>query len=164
MPRRKRVLKRPTIVPDSTFNSILVSRMINRVMWEGKKTIASKIVVGALRQASDELQVAPLDIIETAVKNTTPQVEVKSVRVGGSNFQVPIQPYEARALRLALTWIVNSARGVKGQPMQTKLKNILVQSYNNEGPAVAKKETVHQTAAGNRAFAHLALRLSRKKA
>jgi small subunit ribosomal protein S7 len=132
-------------------------------MWDGKKTIAANIVVGALRDASDELQVTPLDVIETAVKNTTPQVEVKSVRVGGANYQVPIQPYEARALRLALTWIVNSARGVKGRPMRAKLKDILVQSYNNEGAAVAKKETVHQTASGNRAFAHLASRISKKK-
>jgi len=163
MPRRKRVLKRPNILPDSTFNSVLVSRMINRVMWDGKKTVAAKIVVGALRDASDELKVAPLDVIETAVKNVTPQVEVKSVRVGGANYQVPIQPYEARALRLALTWIINSARSVKGRPMRSKLKDILVQSYNMEGAAVAKKDTVHQTAAGNRAFAHLAMRISRKK-
>lgn len=163
MPRRKRVLKRPTISPDRTFNSILVSRLINRVMWDGKKTIANKIVVGALRDASEELQVAPLEVIETAVKNATPQVEVKSVRVGGANYQVPIQPYEARALRLALTWIVNSARGIKGRPMQDKLKEVLVQTFNGEGPAVQKKETVHQTAAGNKAFAHLALRISRKR-
>lgn len=163
MPRRKRVLKRPTIVQDSTYNSILVSRLINRVMWDGKKTIAAGIVVNAIKEASDELQVSPLDLIETAVKNTTPTIEVKSVRVGGANYQVPIQPYEARALRLSLTWIVNSARSIKGKPMQSKLKTILVQSYNNEGPAVTKKETVHQTAAGNRAFAHLAMRVGRKK-
>jgi small subunit ribosomal protein S7 len=163
MPRRKRVLKRPTILPDNTFNSILVSRLINRIMWDGKKTIASKIVTEALKGASDELQVAPLEVLDTVIANVKPQIEVKSVRVGGANYQVPIEPYEARALRLALTWISNSARDIKGRNMASKLQQILRDSYNLEGPAVAKRNSVHQTAAGNKAFAHLASRVSRKK-
>jgi small subunit ribosomal protein S7 len=163
MPRRKRVLKRPKISADKTFNSILVSRLVNRVMWDVKKTTANKIVVNSLNKASEELQVAPLEVLETAVGNVQPQIEVKSVRVGGANYQVPMEPYPARALRLALTWIVNSARGIKGRPMEDKLKQILVESFNNEGPAVGKRNTVHQTAAGNKAFAHLALRINRKK-
>lgn len=163
MPRRKRVLKRPTIAPDKTFHSVLVSRLINRIMWNGKKTVASKIVVDALNKASEELQVAPVEVLETAVANVRPQVEVKSVRVGGANYQVPLEPYDARALRLALTWIVNGARGVKGRPMNEKLAQILRESFNNEGVAVAKKNSVHQTAAGNKAYAHLAARIARKK-
>jgi small subunit ribosomal protein S7 len=163
MPRRKRVLKRPTILPDNTFNSILVSRLINRIMWDGKKTVAAKIVTEALKGASDELQVAPLEVLDTVIANVKPQIEVKSVRVGGANYQVPVEPYEARALRLALTWISNSARDIKGRNMSSKLQQILRDSYNLEGPAVAKKNSVHQTAAGNKAFAHLASRVSRKK-
>jgi small subunit ribosomal protein S7 len=163
MPRRKRVLKRPTILPDNTFNSILVSRLINRIMWDGKKTVAAKIVTEALKGASDELQVAPLEVLDTVIANVKPQIEVKSVRVGGANYQVPVEPYEARALRLALTWISNSARDIKGRNMASKLQQILRDSYNLEGPAVAKRNSVHQTAAGNKAFAHLASRVSRKK-
>lgn len=163
MPRRQRVLKRPTIQPDKVFNSVLVSRLINRIMWDGKKTIAAKIVTEALKSASEELQVEPLELLQTAVVNVRPKVEVKSVRVGGANYQVPVEPYEARSLRLGLTWIVNSARSMKGKPMATKLKILLVESYNNEGQAVAKRTSVHQTAAGNKAFAHLASRIGRKR-
>jgi small subunit ribosomal protein S7 len=162
MSRRKRVLKRPTILPDRNFGSVLVSRLINRVMQSGKKTIASKIVTQALFKASEELQVAPSEVLETALENVKPQVEVKSMRVGGAAYQVPIEPYPARQLRLGLTWIVNSARSIKGKPMVERLKQILVESYQGSGAAVAKRNTVHQTAAGNRAFAHFALRGKKK--
>lgn len=163
MSRRARVLKRPTISPDSTFHSILVSRLVNRIMWDGKKTTATKIVVEALNAASEELQVAPLELLETAVGNVRPTIEVKSVRVGGANYQVPMEPYESRGLRLALTWITDAARKMKGRPMSQKLKQVLKESFNSEGVAVAKRNSVHQTAAGNKAFAHLASRLGRKK-
>jgi len=163
MPRRQRVLKRPQIQPDKTFHSELVTRLTNRIMWDGKKTTAVKIVESALKNAADELNATPLEVIETAVANVKPQVEVKSMRVGGANYQVPIEPYPARQLRLALTWIVDGARSMKGRPMADKLKDVLIQSYKSEGPAVAKRDTVHQTAAGNKAFAHLAVRAGRKK-
>ena len=163
MSRRKRVLKRPTISPDSTFHSILVSRLVNRIMWDGKKTTATKIVNDALNEASVELQVAPLELLETAVANVKPTIEVKSVRVGGANYQVPMEPYEARGLRLALTWLTDAARKMKGRPMSQKLKQVLKESFNNEGTAVAKRNSVHQTAAGNKAFAHLASRLGKKR-
>lgn len=163
MSRKARVLKRPKILPDKSFNSILVSQLTNRVMWDGKKTIASKIVTQSLVKASEELQVAPLEVIETAVANTTPKIEVKSLRVGGANYQVPMEPYASRALRLSLTWIVNSARKVKGKPMNVKLADILIASFKGEGPAVEEKNRVHQLAAGNKAFAHLAAWAKRKK-
>ncbi|MGL4758713.1 MAG: 30S ribosomal protein S7 [Patescibacteria group bacterium] len=163
MPRKKRVLKRPTIAPDKTFGSVLVSKLTNRIMWDGKKTAAVKIINEALTKASDELKVAPVELLESVVANVQPQVEVKSVRVGGANYQVPMEPYPARALRLGLTWIVDGARAIKGKPMAERLSTILIQSFNNEGPAVAKRNTVHQTAAGNKAFAHLASRVSKKK-
>jgi small subunit ribosomal protein S7 len=164
MPRKKRVLKRPTITPDKKFGSVLVSRLTNRIMWDGKKTVAARIVNEALTKASDELKIAPVELLEVVLSNVQPQVEVKSVRVGGANYQVPMEPYPARAMRLGLTWIVDGARSVKGKPMAEKLSTILIQSYNSEGTAVAKRNTVHQTAAGNKAFAHLAQRVSKKKA
>lgn len=163
MARRSRSIKRNKIEPDKTFNSILVSRLINRIMRDGKKTVSSNIVVTALKGASEELQVAPLEVIEKAIENVKPQIEVKSVRVGGANYQVPIEPYPERALRLGLTWITNSARSIKGRPMADKLQEILTLSYKEEGPAVEKRNTVHQTAAGNKAFAHLAARVQKKK-
>jgi small subunit ribosomal protein S7 len=163
MPRKKRVLKRPQILPDRTFGSVLVSRLINRVMWDGKKTTASKIVTDALIKASEELQAAPIEVIETALNNVKPLIEVKSMRVGGANYQVPTEPYPARQMRLGLTWIVNSARSVKGKPMSIKLKTVLVESFQGLGSAVAKRNSVHQTAAGNKAFAHFALRSGNKK-
>lgn len=161
MPRRKRVLKRPTVLEDRTFNSILVTRLINRIMWDGKKTVASRIVNEALKDASEDLQITPIEVLETALTNVKPQIEVQSMRIGGANYQVPVEPRTERSVRLGLTWIVNSARKIKGKKMSIKLKQILVDSYKGEGPAVAKRNSVHQTASGNKAFAHFALR--RKK-
>lgn len=161
MPRRKRVLKRPTVLEDRTFNSILVTRLINRIMWDGKKTVASKIVNEALITASEDLQITPIKVLEIALTNVKPQIEVQSMRIGGANYQVPVEPRNERSVRLGLTWIVNSARKIKGKKMSIKLKQILIDSYKGEGPAVAKRNSVHQTASGNKAFAHFALR--RKK-
>lgn len=161
MARRKRVLKRSAVKPDRDFNSVLVSRLINRIMWDGKKTVATKIVVEALKGASETLQVDPVEVLEKSLENVQPDVEVKSVRVGGANYQVPLEPYPARKWRLGLTWIVDSARNIKGKAMKEKLQQVLVDSYKGEGPAVAKRDTVHQTAAGNKAFAHLASRVGR---
>jgi small subunit ribosomal protein S7 len=163
MPRRPRVLKRPSIAPDKNFNSLLVSKLINRVMWDGKKTIAAQIVTGALLSANKELEAEPLEILNIAIDNVKPQIEVKSMRVGGANYQVPMEPYPERALSLALRWIVEAARSIKGKAMQEKLKSIIIQSYNGEGPAVAKQKTTHQLAAGNKAFAHLAAWAKRNK-
>lgn len=163
MARRQRVLKRPTISPDKTYSSELVSRVINRVMWDGKKTVATKIVEQALLNASEKLQVTPVEALEKAVENVKPQIEAKAVRIGGSNYQVPLEPYPARALRLALTWIINAARDIKGKPMNEKLAQVIIASYKEEGPAIDKRNVVHQMAAANKAYAHLAARVKNKK-
>lgn len=162
MSRRKRVLKRPVILADKNFGSILVSKLINRVMWDGKKTIASRIVTTALMEAAKEVEVTEVELLDAVLDQVTPKVEVQSMRVGGANYQVPMEPRPERALRLALTWIVDSARKMKGKPMNLKLKQIMVESFNGQGPAVAKRNAVHQTAAGNRAFTHLAYRAKKK--
>ena len=163
MARRKRVLKRPKIKADKQFASVLVTRLINRVMWDGKKSTATKIVTEALLKASEELQAEPSEVIDQALQNARPQIEVKSMRVGGANYQVPMEPYAARATRLGLTWIVSAARKQKGKPMADKLATVLIQSFNGEGAAVEKRNQVHQTAAGNKAFAHLAARLGSRR-
>jgi small subunit ribosomal protein S7 len=163
MSRRKRVLKRPTILPDKNFGSILVTRLINRVMWDGKKTIATKIVTTALTSASEELKLEPAELLEIVIDNIQPKIIVQSMRVGGANYQVPVEPRAELALRLGLTWLVNGARTMKGKPMDQKLKQIIVDSYNGQGSAVAKRNSVHQTAAGNKAFTHLAYRGQKKK-
>lgn len=164
MARRQRVLKRPKILPDRTFQSELVTRLINRVMWHGKKSIATGIVERALNKASIEIEVAPLELLEKAIENTKPQVETKAVRVGGANYQVPMEPYPARGLRLALTWIVGAARDAKGNSMEDKLASVLISSYKEEGPAVEKRNVVHSMAAANKAYAHLAQRAKKNKA
>ncbi len=163
MSRKKRVLKRPRILPDKNFNSVLVSRLINRVMYDGKKNIASRIVYNALSKGAEKLNIEPLELLEVAVKNTKPQVEVKSMRVGGASYQVPVEPYPARALRLSLTWIVNTSRDIKGKDMEDRLMKVLIDSYKETGPAVTKRNTVHQLAAGNKAFAHFAAWSKRRK-
>jgi small subunit ribosomal protein S7 len=160
MPRRPRVLKRPTISADSHFNSLIVSKLINRVMWNGKKTVATRIVVNALVKAGEELSITPLEVLDVALKNVCPQIEVRGVRVGGANYQVPVEVQEPRKTRLGMSWIVDAARGLKGMDMEDRLKKVLVDSYNGVGTAVDKRNSIHRTAAGNRALAHLASRIS----
>ena len=105
MPRRPRVLKRPSIIPDQKLNSILVSKLINRVMWDGKKTIAAKIVVTALEKVAEELQIGALEALDVALKNVCPQIEVRGVRVGGANYQVPVEVRPVRRMALAMRWL-----------------------------------------------------------
>ncbi|GAB4144696.1 MAG: 30S ribosomal protein S7 [Patescibacteria group bacterium] len=159
MPRRPRVLKRPSISPDAEFNSLLVSKLINRLMWNGKKTVATKIVVSALKAAAEELNVTPLEVLDISLKNVCPQIEVRGVRVGGANYQVPMEVMEPRKTRLGMTWLIASARSMKGMPMDQKLAKVLIDSFNGVGSAVEKRNSVHRTAAGNRALAHLASRI-----
>jgi len=160
MPRRPRVLKRPSITPDQDLNSLLVAKLINRVMWDGKKTVATRIVITALEKAAEELQIPALEVLEIALKNVCPQIEVRGVRVGGANYQVPVEVQEPRKTRLGMSWVVDAARNVKGVPMAEKLYRVLLDTFNGQGSAVDKKNSVHRTAAGNKALAHLASRIS----
>jgi small subunit ribosomal protein S7 len=100
MSRKKRVLKRPTILVDKTFGSLLVSRLINRIMWDGKKTIATNIVTTALKNSAEELSVDPLELLDLVIKNVQPIVEVKSMRIGGASYQVPVEQLEPQDLLL----------------------------------------------------------------
>jgi small subunit ribosomal protein S7 len=151
-------LKRRELSPDSLHNSLTVTKMINYVMLNGKKKVAEKIVYGALEKAAAELSVEALDLLEQAVRNVTPVVEVRGRRVGGANLQVPVEVPRNRRLMLAMRWILDAARNGKGKPMADKLAAELIRAYNAEGSAVRKRDEVHKMAEANRAFAHFARR------
>ena len=153
---RRQVKKRNPLQPDRKFNSILVSRLINYVMWDGKKNAAEKIVYGALEKVEKQTKKPALEVLDQAINNAGPQLELKSRRVGGANYQVPHEVKGDRKVTLALRWMTLAARGVKGKPMNEKLFTELLSAYNNEGVAVKKKLDTHRMAEANKAFAHFA--------
>jgi len=156
MPRKKRKKLEIKILPDEKFKSVLVSKLINKVMERGKKSVAKAIVYGAMEEAGNQLKKEPLVVLETAIKNISPQVQIRSRRVGGANYQIPIEVSPRRRLILALQWLTSAARGRKGMPMAKRLAAEIVDAYNSTGGAFKKKEETHRMAEANRAFAHLA--------
>ena len=154
----RRKLKHVRAVPaESKYNSELLSRFINVVMWDGKKSVARTVVYDALDEIKKRDPAAdPMVVFETAITNVSPTVEVRSRRVGGANYQVPREVRTERRRSLALRWIIGAARAGKGKPMASKLADQLIAASKNEGTAIKKKEDVHRMAESNRAFAHLA--------
>ena len=153
---RRPVKKKRTIEPDRKFNNVKVAKLINYVMWDGKKEIARKIVYGAFDIVKEKTGEDPVMVFETAVKNVQPSVEVRSRRVGGANYQVPVEVRPERRLQLALRWIVMFARKKQGMPMKERLAQEIIAAYKGEGESVKKKEDTHKMAEANKAFAHLA--------
>ena len=154
--RRKRSIKRE-INSDPRYNSILAAKFINNLMKKGKKSIAQKIFYTSLDIAVKKLKKEnAIEILEEALKNTSPLLEVKSRRVGGATYQVPYEVRGERRVGLAMRWIIETAKKKKGKPMAEKLAQELMDAYNNTGEAVRKKEQTHKVAEANRAFAHLA--------
>jgi small subunit ribosomal protein S7 len=143
-------------LPDYKYQRVIVSKLINTIMHNGKKSIAEKIVYGALDLVSEKSKQDPLDIFDQALKHVTPSLEVKSRRVGGSNYQIPVEVRGERAQTLALRWLIDAARSRKGSPMQNRLAQELLAAAQNEGDAVKKRQDVHRMAEANRAFAHFA--------
>ena len=152
--RGKRAKKR-TIEPDSLYKSKVVTRMINIVMQEGKKSIAEKIVWGALAKISEDRKEA-LRVFETAVKNVMPQQEVRSRRIGGATYQVPMPLKHDRAEALAIRWIVGVSRAKEGKPMLDRLYEEINNAYEEIGDSIKKRDDTHRMAEANRAFAHFA--------
>jgi small subunit ribosomal protein S7 len=152
--RGKKAKKRP-LNPDPIFKSKIVTRMISVVMTRGKKSIAREIVYGAMKMLNEDEKEA-LRMFEQAVKNVMPQQEVRSRRVGGATYQVPIPLKHDRSEALAVRWIVSAARSKKGKPVVERLHVVLMDSYQNAGDAIKKREDVHKMAEANRAFAHFA--------
>lgn len=143
--------------PDSKYNSRLVTKFINCMMWGGKKSRAQAVFYGAMDIVSGKIQdVPPLEIFETAINNVKPLLEVRSKRVGGASYQVPMQVNPRRQQSLAFRWILASARGKKGKPMAERLASELTDAYKKQGGAITTRENVHRMAEANKAFAHFA--------
>ena len=153
MPRGGPVRKRQ-LESDYRFGSTVVAKFTNQIMLSGRKATAQAAVYQAMDKAAQTLGAEPLLVLTQAVTNVTPQLEVRSRRVGGATYQVPTQVRTERAQALAIRWLVNSARSKKGSPLAERLAQELTAAYNNEGAAVKKKEEVHRIADANRAFAH----------
>ncbi len=157
MPRKVTKSLVRDIQGDRLYNSVMVQRLINRVMLNGKKQIAEKIVYGGMQNAADKLKVQnPLDVFDQAMKNVQPHVETRSRRVGGANYQIPFEVKGQRQSHLTLMWFVQAARSRKGMSMEDRIAAELMDAYNNTGTAVKKREDVHKMAEANLAFAHFA--------
>ena len=153
MPRRRVVAKRE-VLPDPLHNSQLVTKFVNVVMRAGKKTVAERILYDALEQIRDKTQDDPMKVFKKAIENVKPAVEVKSRRVGGSNYQVPVEVRPARKLALSMRWIIQSADKRGEKTMRQKLAGELLDAAENRGGAIKKKEDTHRMAEANKAFAH----------
>lgn len=154
MSRRRQAVKRP-VQKDAKYNSALVSRLVNTVMEGGKKTTAQRIVYGAFDQIATKNPGAnPLDILQRAVDNAKPRLEVKARRVGGATYQVPLEVPTDRQFSLALRWLVDFADSRKGIPMKEALASEIMDAYQGQGNAIRKRDDVHKMAQANKAFAH----------
>jgi small subunit ribosomal protein S7 len=153
MPRR-RIVDRREVLPDPVYNSPLVTKFINGLMWDGKKSIAEGIFYRALLQVGEKTGEDPLKMFKRAIDNVRPTVEVKSRRVGGSTYQVPVEVAQERRGSLAIRWIVGSARARGEKTMTDRLAGEFLDAANNRGNAVKKKDDTHRMADANKAFAH----------
>src|SRR5436189_1464889 len=149
MPRRRVAAKRE-VLPDPLYNSTMVTRFINSLMWEGRKSVAEGIFYGAMSQIHDKTQEDPLKTFKKAIENVKPRVEVKSRRVGGSTYQVPIEVGQMRGQSLAIRWLVNYARGRGEKSMRERLANELMDAAGGRGNAVKKREDTHRMADANK--------------
>jgi small subunit ribosomal protein S7 len=157
MPRKvTKSLVRP-VQPDRLYNDVMVTKLINRVMLNGKKQIAERLVYNGMQKAADKVKVQnPLEVFEQAISNIKPHMETRSRRVGGANYQIPFEVKGQRQNHLTMMWFVQAARGRKGMSMEDRIALELVDAFNNTGTAVKKKEDTHKMAEANRAFAHFA--------
>ena len=152
--RRRRPEKRK-ILPDPIFKDLVVAKFVNYLMWDGKKSVAEKIFYNSLdiikQKIKDE---EPIEVFKKALDNTAPVLEVKSKRIGGATYQVPVEVSRSRKMALAMRWILSFSRSRKGQNMETRLAAELMAAFNNEGSSIKKKEDTHKMAEANKAFAH----------
>lgn len=157
MPRKKTKSLVRDIQPDRQYNSVMVQRVINRFMLDGKKQLAERLVYGGMQKAADKLKVDnPLEVFEQAFKNIQPSVETRSRRVGGANYQIPFEVKGQRQSHLTILWFVQAVRAKSGMSTEDRIAAELMDAYNNTGTAVKKREDTHKMAEANRAFAHFA--------
>jgi len=154
MSRRRQAVRRP-VIKDAKFNSTLVSRLVNTVMMCGKKTVAQRAVYGEFDQIAAKNPASnPLDVLQRAVDNAKPRLEVKARRVGGATYQVPLEVPPERQMALALRWLVDFADSRKGIPLREALASEIMDAYQGQGNAIRKRDEVHKMAQANKAFAH----------
>ena len=146
----------PGMKPDGRYNSLLVAKFINCLMYDGKKVTAEGIFYGAMKQIADKLKADPLPVFEQALENAKPLVEVRSKRIGGANYQVPVEVNRKRQPALAIRWILEAVRGRKGRSTIEKLSQELIDCYNKTGTTIQKRENTHRMAEANKAFSHFA--------
>ncbi len=154
MPRKNRGVMEREVLPDPVYNSVLVTKFINKVMLDGKKSTAARAFYGALEMIEKKTGDDPLKVFKQAVENVKPQVETKSRRVGGATYQVPVEVNPRRQLSLSLRWLVNATRARSERNMKERLAAELMDAAATRGAAIKKKEDVHRMADANRAFAH----------
>jgi small subunit ribosomal protein S7 len=148
---------RTQLKPDPKFDSLLVSKFINCLMWDGKKTVAQAVFYRAMDEVKKRVpETEPLEVFTQAVENVKPHIEVRSKRVGGASYQVPMQVSRARQQSLAIRWMLIAIRDKKGRPCHLRLADEVVAAFNREGAAVTKRENTHRMAEANKAFAHFA--------
>ena len=151
---RRRVAERREILPDPIYNSTLVTKFINGMMWQGKKSVAEQIFYGAMTKIGEKTGDEPLKVFKKAIDSVAPTLEVKSRRIGGATYQVPLEVSKDRRNTLAIRWIVTNARGRSEKTMTDRLVGELLDSQSGRGGAMKKKEDVHRMAEANKAFAH----------
>ncbi|MDE2213055.1 MAG: 30S ribosomal protein S7 [Patescibacteria group bacterium] len=153
----RRPIKRKHIVePDLKYNSVKLEKFINYIMQWGQKDTARKVVYAALEEVKEKTKQEPLEVFEAALRNVSPNMEIRSRRVGGANYQVPREVRPERRQSLAYRWMIDAARARKGMPMHKRLAEELIAASNNQGSAVKKREDTHKMAEANKAFAHFA--------
>ncbi len=153
MARRREADKRQ-ILPDPKYNDLLVARFINNLLKQGKKSIAEGIFYGALDVVGEKTNEDPVKVFKKAIENVSPRLEVKSRRVGGATYQVPVEVKESRRAALSIRWMIQNAKSRSGKSMSEKLTGEIIDAYNNVGGTIKKKEDVHRMAEANKAFAH----------
>ncbi len=156
MRRKLKEREKHSVTADLVHHTQEVSKFVNYLMESGKKNTARRVVYAALETVKEKSKASPLEILDAALRNTSPNMEVRSRRVGGANYQIPVEVRPARRIALSMKWIIDAARSKKGKPMHVKLAEEIIAASKNEGEAVRKRENVHKMAEANKAFAHFA--------
>jgi small subunit ribosomal protein S7 len=156
MPRKKTKSFKRALEPDLRYNNLMVTKMINKIMQDGKKRLAESLIYNALATAESKAKTPAVEIFEAAIKNVAPAVQVKAKRIGGATYQVPMEVRGDRKIHLAMTWILTAARTKSGKSFDQRLADELLNAYNNTGDAIKKREDTHRMAEANKAFAHFA--------
>jgi small subunit ribosomal protein S7 len=156
MPRKKTKSLARVLTPDIRFQNVMVTKLINKVMRDGKKRLAERLVYSAFDIIAVKTKKEAIEVFDQALKNVAPNVQVKSRRIGGANYQVPVEVKGDRRIHLALTWILDAAHKKSGQSFDKLLANEILDAYNSQGEAIKKREDTHRMAEANKAFAHFA--------